>query len=206
MTSITITRALTKTKTLQKSIMSDLKSKHFIISLKKSEENNSQSQCERIKANQQSISDRFDTIVKIKTLIAESNLNSTVEVAGKKITVTEALAIKELMSLKKEYLRELRSQYADAKREVESSEYSIERTLDSNVSNISSDTDSSQVKDHVDKLKESLEYSMGKIITSCNNKNPEDYIEEVKNKIESFEEEIDFVLSEHNALTSIEID
>lgn len=206
MSSITITRALTKTKTLQKSIISDLKSKRFIISLKKSEEKNIQSQCERIKANQQSISDRFNTIVKIKTLIAASNLNSVVEVAGKKVTVTEALAIKELMSLKKEYLRELRAQYAEAKREVETAEYSIERTLDSNVSNISSDTDSSQVKEHVDKLRESLEYSMGKIITSCNNKEPEDYIEEVKNKIESFEEEIDFVLSEHNALATIDID
>ena len=206
MTTMTITRALTKIKTLQKSINSDLKTKSYIVSVKNSEKGNNEALFDRVKANQQSIQDRFNTIVKIKARIAESNLNSVVEIAGNKVTVTEALAIKEMMFLKKEYLRSLRSQYSNAEQEVQTAEYSIERTLDSNVSNISSDTDSDQVKSHVDKLKESLEYSMGKFVTSCNGQEPEDYIEKVKNEIESFEEEIDFVLSEHNALASIEID
>ena len=101
MSTITITRALSKIKTLTAQIENDIKGEVYISTIS----NNmlgSESHTKLVKTltgGIQSLDDRINQIIKLKYLIAQSNLNSSIEVAGKNVTVTEALAMKETMDI-----------------------------------------------------------------------------------------------------------
>lgn len=210
MTTITITRALSKIKTLTSKCQDDVKNNVFIGTIPNNMVPSSthDNLIKNLKANNSSFEDKLKEIIKLKKLIAESNLNHSISIVGKIVTVTEALAMKETMQLYHSFLLVLRRQYNKATEEVVSTNMRIAQNISTNTSEISSsaDIDNSDLEARLALNAKQLQESMGiQIVCSDPTQTTEEYINSMKQYYNTFIEEIDYVLSEHNAITTIEI-
>lgn len=210
MTTITITRALSKIKTLTAKCQDDIKNNVFIGTIPNNMVTSSthDNLIKNLKANNSSFEDKLKEIIKLKKLIAESNLNHSISIVGKIVTVTEALAMKETMQLYHSFLLVLRRQYNKATDEVVSTNMRIAQNISTNTSEISSsaDIDNSDLEARLALNAKQLQESMGiQIVCSDPTQTTEEYINSMKQYYNTFVEEIDYVLSEHNAVTTIEI-
>ena len=210
MSTITITRALSKIKTLTAQIENDIKGEVYISTIS----NNmlgSESHTKLVKTltgGIQSLDDRIGQIIKLKYLIAQSNLSSSIEVAGKTVTVTEALAMKETMDFHSKLVNSLRKQHNRAAEEVTHTNMRIAQAISNNTSDISSSADikNEELEQRLALNAKQLQDSMGIKIVSGAYETAEELIESVKTFHNEFVSEIDYLLSEHNATTTIEVD
>ena len=157
---------------------------------------------EQAKASFQSLTDLEKRIIQIKTKIDQSNFVTKVVVAGKEMTVLEAIEMKNFVELKEERLLLLKRQLKSAREAFEEAEKKNRERIEKNVS----DQTSAGTKDAAleAKVKESIEslYPVNMIDPI----KTEEKIKEDEKFLENFKGEIDFVLSESNSLTYIEID
>ena len=210
MPSITITRALSKVKILTSQIQDDVKQNLFITTVP----NNmidSESHTKLVQTlvnNKISLESKLSQIINLKKLIAESNLNTTVNISGKEVTVTEALAMKETYGIYEIFHTVLRKQYMKANNEVSLSNERINSAVASNNSDISSSSDinNEELEKRLAINAKQLQDSMGIKVISGAYGSPEDYIEDIKKAYNDFVSEIDYVLSEHNSTTFIEVE
>jgi hypothetical protein len=154
------------------------------------------------KAGFQSLTDLEKRIVQIKTKIDQSNFVTKVKVAGEEMTVLEAIELKNFVDLKETKLLTLKLQLRKAKDSYEEAERKNRERIEKNVA----DQTAAGTKDAAleAKIKESIE-NMYPIVMI----DPIKLEEEVKKEekfLEDFKNEIDFVLSESNSTTYIEID
>lgn len=207
---ITITRALSKIKTLTKELNKGTSDKDFFGIARnaiKGTPSYIKSKSD-LKANYESILDKIDLIVELKTAISKSNLESTITINKEEITVTEALAKKECMSLYTQLLTTLRRQAREANYELDNNQRQIERAIteaSGQASSTSLETDKNLFTERLNIIQEQLVNTMGIHTLSGTNKTPEEIVEELDQYINSFTSEIDYILSEHNALTTIEV-
>lgn len=149
----------------------------------------------------QSLIDLEKRIIEIKTKIDQSNFVTKVKVAGKEMTVLEAIELKNFISLREARLLRMKLQLRSARTSYESAENKnrerIEKTMSEQNSSGNKDADLEA------KIKRSIEevYSVALV-------DPlklEEKIKEEEKFLENFKGEVDFVLSESNSLTYIEI-
>lgn len=207
---ISITRALSKIKTLSKEISKDCENKDFIFlarnNIKDTERYNDLKK--EVKANYDSVVDKISLVIKLKYLISQSNLTSTIKINNKEMSVTEALAMKDSISLYSYLLIALRNQSYTSTNELEKNNRLIEKAITESSGQAaanSSDTDKKLFADRLKTLSEQLESSMGVHVSTGTNKTPTEMYNELETFINNFKSEIDYVLSEHNALTTIEV-
>jgi len=154
------------------------------------------------KAGFQSLMDLEKRIIEIKTKIDQSNFITKVKVAGQEMTVLEAIEMKNLVDLKEQRLLLLKQQLRKARDSYEEAEKKNRERIEKNVA----DHTAAGTKDAAleAKVKESIEnlYPLAMI-------DPVKVEDEIKNEekfLEDFKGEVDFVLSESNSLTYIEIE
>lgn len=209
MSTITITRALSKIKILTDRVTDDIKNNVFITtvpnSMLGSEEHTKL--VKNLTSSHTSLEDKIKEIVNLKRLIAESNLNSYLEVAGKQVSVTEALAMKDTMGFYNSFFLSLRKQNNKASEEVINTNMRIEQAISGNTSDISSNSDikNEDLEKRLALNAKQLQDSMGIKIVSATTETPDQLIESVKDYYNDFVSEIDYLLSEHNAVTTIEL-
>ena len=150
----------------------------------------------------QSLMDLEKRIIEIKTKIDQSNFVTKVKVAGQEMTVLEAIEMKNLVDLKEQRLSLLKQQLRSARNSYEEAEKKNRERVEKNVA----DQTAAGTKDAAleAKVKESIEslYPVALIDPI----KVENEIKEEEKFLEDFKNEIDFVLSESNSLTYIEID
>lgn len=209
MPSVTITRALSKIKILTDMINNDIKNNVFITtvpnSMLGSEEHTNL--VKSLTSSHTSLEDKIKEIVKLKRLIAESNLSSYLEVSGKRISVTEALAMKETMEFYSRFMITLRKQNNRSAEEVTHTNMRIAQAIAGNTSDISSNSDikNEDLEKRLALNAKQLQESMGIKVVSATKETPEQLIESIKDYYNDFVSEIDYLLSEHNAVTTIEL-
>ena len=209
MPSVTITRALSKIKILTDMINNDIKNNVFITtvpnSMLGSEEHTTL--VKTLTSSHTSLEDKIKEIVKLKRLIAESNLTSYLEVSGKRVSVTEALAMKETMEFYSRFLVTLRKQNTRSAEEVNHTNMRISQAIAGNTSDISSNSDikNEDLEKRLALNAKQLQESMGIKVVSATKETPEQLIESIKDYYNDFVSEIDYLLSEHNAVTTIEL-
>ena len=209
MPSVTITRALSKIKILTDMINNDIKNNVFITtvpnSMLGSEEHTNL--VKSLTSSHTSLEDKIKEIVKLKRLIAESNLNSYLEVSGKRVSVTEALAMKETMEFYSRFIVTLRKQNNRSAEEVTHTNMRIAQAIAGNTSDISSNSDikNEDLEKRLALNAKQLQESMGIKVVSATKETSEQLIESVKDYYNDFVSEIDYLLSEHNAVTTIEL-
>ena len=209
MPSVTITRALSKIKILTDMINNDIKNNVFITtvpnSMLGSEEHTNL--VKSLTSSHTSLEDKIKEIVKLKRLIAESNLSSYLEVSGKRVSVTEALAMKETMEFYSRFIVTLRKQNNRSAEEVTHTNMRIAQAIAGNTSDISSNSDikNEDLEKRLALNAKQLQESMGIKVVSATKETSEQLIESVKDYYNDFVSEIDYLLSEHNAVTTIEL-
>jgi hypothetical protein len=141
--------------------------------------------------------------VKIKSAIVEANAKTIVKIAGKEMSIADAITYKSVMSYKKTLTEDLKTKYARVKADMESKNLLVEQNLQKVL-------EATFGKDNVKINKEDLE-SVRKPFLESNEwllidpLKIENTIEKLEKEISEFESEVDAVLSEANAITLIEI-
>ena len=198
MSKITITRALTELKTLDKRIQKAIDSGTFVSfhgQFFKPDENSKSAQ-----SNYQSIMDLLERRKQIKSLIVMSNAVTKVIIYGKEMTVAEAIETKSSIKHLENLLNRMKSQFAQANKNVESLNEKVRRDLESKTK-MSGEKDETKfdltefsttyVDLHGVKLYDPLKISSK--------------IDEIENYITGFNSEVDFILTEKNSTTYIEV-
>lgn len=199
MESISITRALSELKLLDKRIQKGIKDADFL-----SYEINKKNALKTFQPKEQlqSVEDLITRRSLLKAKIMESNAKTVVKIAGKDMLVIEAIEMKETIQYKKSLLNTLQSTRKSVRSKIESInedvKYRLDGLLQANFGKESKTKDS-----ETDAIsKPFLERNEAKEVDLID---IDKKIDELENEILSFESEVDFILSESNSLTKIEI-
>lgn len=205
---MSIHRGLAEIKMLDKRIERSIQSV-LVGSKKKSADNvhnttlNKDKFVETVKANYQSVNDLIDRRTKIKRLIVLSNATTQVEIGGVTYTVAEAIENKKIIEDKKKLLSQMVSQYNAHMANVNRQNENVEQNLDSQIqAMLGSDKQNktSSLDGFIEQYKSQNEWEL------VDGLNIQEEIQKLQTEIEDFETNVDFVLSESNAITMIEIE
>ena len=205
---ISITRALSELKVLQKRFDKEVSQLNVIsvqhgLTLMKNSSVKPEDFSEKAKAQLQSVEDLQKRIHLIKTKIQQSNAITMVKIGTQEMTVLEAIIKKSLLENQKDLLARLKKQLILANDNFEaatmSNENKIAKQLEDATKNSTVKLDlevEKQIKASVESL-----YPI-KMIDPCK---LSDKVKALEDEIEEFEANVDFALSESNALTQIEV-
>lgn len=205
----TITRALTRVKTLSAQLeeLGSVSGKNIVryigtVKEARKESDVTKKYIEDATAGFNSFNDLFKELVAIKNAIKVSNSQTKISLNGETLTISEAITLKEIIHVKRNFYRELLTQYERCAVSVETAESEIEEKARRAVEKIGGE--SAVTGEAYASLLEAARTSVIKDtrLTIVGITNVEKLREEY-NKIETFFEEIDFKLSESNAVTTV---
>jgi len=155
------------------------------------------------KSQYQSVIALMNRLDLIKIAIDRSNFETKVKIGSKEMTVLEALVEKGNITFKKSLLNYMKQQQSGARREVELATKENKTKVENIVHDQLTSKDVSKKEDVEKEAVEGIEklYEI-KLIDPLA---LEDKIKELETEIEEFEKNVDFVLSESNSTTFIEI-
>ena len=157
---------------------------------------------EEIKSNYQSVTDLINRRILLKKLVNKSNSETIVTVNGQEMTVTEAIEYKKIIDYKESLLNSFQTQYRNVLATVKKENDDVEYQLNSQLEALNS-SDSNKSKDLSGFTEMYREQHCWEVIDGIN---IEDKIKELQTEIEDFKTNIDYILSESNAITQIEIE
>lgn len=212
MATYTITRALSRVNALQDKL-NKAREQDYIVTINtiKLQTTEAQDLLKTLKGNMQSVLDIKNEILKIKLKIQESNLTTKVEVAGKEMSVREAIETKYLLENYFTYISNtMQTQMLNAKRKLVQAQQDIEMQQAIAVQDITKslgkELSSSEIEERakltIQLTKETKELS---ILSFDGVNNAEDSFKTFESSVRNFLEEVDYVLSESNAVTTIEV-
>jgi len=158
---------------------------------------------QKAKSDYQSANDLISRRNKIKSAIVVSNATTNVEVAGEKMTVAEAIERKTSIDYDKSLLARMKKLYTHFVNQVDTVNAEVQIRLDRQLEVLYGKEGKVKAGENTDLTKLFLEENEAKFIDPLKIK---DKIKELTDRIEDFENEIDFVLSEINTITRITIE
>ena len=200
---MTITEGLAELKLLNKRIEKAIY-KDFIWSAKKADmtEAETAKYKEIAEANMKSVEDLIANRNAIKAAIVKSNAVTKVTIAGNEMTVAEAIERKTYIESEKMLLNEWRRQFTQAINNVATQNDRVQSRIDNMLSQIASST-KSDIEEAQRVMSETYMANNGwDIFDPIDLKSK---IEELDEKIDQFEKNVDIVLSVSNAVTMIEV-
>lgn len=195
----TITRALVELKTLEKRIEKLIAESRFIAITYKGFPGD-----EVDTGKYQSIRDLIARRDKIKRAIIRSNGQVKVMISKRTYTVQEAIDRKASIQWEKTLLRKMQEQRSLMLNEMERHNTGVQSKLDKLLESQFGSKDSKSNKDDLASISDS--YRKSNLATLVDPLQLDKEIEKLSLLIEEFEKEVDFVLSESNALTKVKIE
>lgn len=157
----------------------------------------------------QSYFDKFQALLKESTALQlklrEVNQTTEIKVAGKTMTISEALILKNLVNHRKHLLNQITRQNSKAESEIETNEGKIETKANATFEKLSKENASKEQMEaqlQVTRSSAILEFRLAKIAGF----DVKSFIDKETEFLTNFNEEIDYVLSEINATTTIEVE
>jgi len=208
---ITITRALTRIKSIDKLLEKELSDNQtpFVVAIKKDSKiagfENKESYMTAVKARLQSINALINEKTKLKNAILKSNSVTKVIIAGKEYTVSDAIAMKEIIEKKNLLLGKLNGDYAQASFTMDKENERAKVSAENYIINIfgSDKTSNKNLSDEIENATKA--YMDRNSYSLCDPISIKNKINELEKEIIEFRGEVDLVLSESNAKTSIEV-
>jgi predicted metalloprotease with PDZ domain len=199
MTSISITRALAELKTLNKRIEKIVNQSIFITTSVNNKNLNIPE--DNMRSDWDSVNSLIDRYRTIKFAILQSNANTRVRIGTKTYTVTEAIAMKDVVEQKRKLFDTLRRQKVETVNTVESHNNMIQNKLDNllQINFKERKTSEDDIKSNKEAYLKSNEIKVIDPIKIDNR------ISEMERDLEEFSTNIDFCLSESNAITTITV-
>ena len=139
---------------------------------------------------------------KIKSAIVLSNANTFVQIAGEELTVAEAIEKKSSIQLRKNFLTVLKRQYVQNNTVVEKENDQLPSKLETYLSSVlgeKTNRTASDVALHTKVFEDNNRFEL------IDPRKISVYIRTLEKEIDDFETQVDYVLSESNALTHIEV-
>jgi hypothetical protein len=209
MAEMSITRGLSELKLLANRIDREINSSKLSVGYKKSGKvvdgvNNVDEFVAKAKASYQSVLDLIERRKAIKSAIVESNAKTLVTIAGKQMTVASAIERKDSIQFEQDLLTHMRHEYTQSLNVVRINNAQVQAKLDElltvsfgreNKAKVTTDEIASISKPYIDQ-NEFVLLDPLKL---------EDKIKALENDINEFIHEVDFVLSESNTITKIEV-
>ncbi len=200
--SLSVARALVELKTLDSRINKLITSSNYIIC--KTKNKNYQWTEEdfkkQVESEYQSLNDLITRRDRVKNAIVISNSKTEVEVAGRKMTVAQAIEFKNTIVYKRTILETMKRQRQTATIESESHRQRVQQKIDDNI-RIVCGKDTKPDATTIQTITESI--SKSDPIDIFDPIGLDKVIKELETEIEDFSANIDYVLSESNALTQI---
>lgn len=157
------------------------------------------------KAKLQSVLDLIERKNKIKSAIVMSNGITMVEVAGKKMTVADAINYKNIIIFKKQLLSSLSKKHNQVKSKVQTENEKVNNVALENAKIMIGRQGDDKVKPTDDDVKAIVEpFVKRNELHLVDPLKVEVFVDKNTSEIELFEAEVDAVLSESNSLTTIE--
>ena len=211
MTTMSITRALTRAKTIEKQLARLVESQ-FVVTLMKREVDDVsdvyQDNLKMTKSNFDQFNDLFAELNNIKAAVRKSNEVTKVVIGGEELTVADALVYKNTIVYRNNFLDRITRENRNAESRVEQSKISADTKFASVRENLIKNSQGQDVsEDYLKTVLTEEERRLKKAIvevkvSGINNVN--EFIEAERKRIDTFLEEVDYVLSESNATTIIE--
>lgn len=156
-----------------------------------------------IKSSFDSVKDLIERRKRLKSAIILSNSTTKVTIGGKEMSVAEAIELKSSIAFEKAFLHVLKSQYSEANSLHENARRELEKKIEAQLSNLTSGDKNKLNEDSTKAVTDSIknQFQPGLIDPiSLREK-----IEKIEEQISTFEQEVDFALSESNAKTTISV-
>ncbi|KNY27788.1 hypothetical protein [Pseudobacteroides cellulosolvens] len=203
---LTITRALAELKLLDKRIRKEIEAAYFVAGVQKKKKIMGMYTKEEFSRRTQGEIDSIQYLIErrkvIKSAVVNSNAKTMVTIAGNTMTVAEAIERKTSIEYEKELLQKIKKRYHTAYNEVENANMQVKQKLDILLeSNFGKDIKAS-ANDVEAISKPYLEQNEWELVDTLGIVGR---IEKFEKEIDEFEHEVDFVLSESNTITTIEI-
>ena len=211
MTQISIIRALTQLKTLNQKIETAILTGKFVAkTVGKNQFRNVVGANDSVEAMSAKIQASYDTVdslieyrSKLKSAIVLSNANTKVTVLGKEITVAECIDLKSTVEFRQRYLTQLRQQLTKEMSDVDKANMLLDQAIDVSMNSIYG---SEKTKVSEDSYKAvSVPQKEQKEAALLDPQKIETKILKLTQEIEELGSEIDFLLSEKNSQTFIEV-
>ena len=195
---ISITRALTELKTLDKRIQKATDSASFVSYQGQFYKPNEQTKA--AESNYQSIIDLLERRKKIKSSIVMSNAVTKVTICDKEMTIAEAIETKSSIKHLENLLNRMKAQFAQETKIVEQLNDKVRRDLESK-------TKMTNEKDEgkIDLVEFSTTYMDMHGVKLYDPIKISKKIEDIESYVTKFKSEVDFVLTEKNSTTLIEV-
>ncbi len=211
MTTMSITRALTRAKTIEKQLARLVESQ-FVVTLMKREVDDVsdvfKDNLKMTKSNFDQFNDLFAELNNIKAAVRKSNEVTKVVIGGEELSVADALVYKNTIVYRNNFLDRITRENRNAESRVEQSKINADNKFASVRENLIKNSQGQDVsEDYLKTVLTEEERRLKKAIievkvSGINNVN--EYIEAERKRIDTFIEEVDYVLSESNATTIIE--
>ncbi len=151
----------------------------------------------------QAINDLIERKVRIKTAIVAANAKTKVTIAGKTMSIADAITYKTIISHKKTLVEDLKAKYARARADLETKNVLVEQNLQKVL-------EATFGKDNVKITKDDMEAVRKPFLESnewllVDPLKIEATASTIEQEISEFESEVDAVLSEINAVTLVEV-
>jgi len=195
---ISVTRALAELKTLNKRIAKLTNETTFASTHVAGRPWHDHSDSTR--ANYQALQDLMNRYSAIKYAVIRSNATTTVVISGTEYTVAEAIAKKESIRQQKELLARLKRFRTNVKNEVEQHNYRTQQKLDDL---LKTSFGQNRKADETDVKAMTDAYLKNNRIETVDPLGLDQRVTELEEEISEFEKEVDFVLSESNAITKL---
>lgn len=211
MTTMSITRALTRAKTIEKQLTRLVESQYVVTLMKREVDDATDVFKDNLKmtqANFDQFNDLFAELNNIKAAVRKSNEVTKVVIGGEELTVADALVYKNTIVYRNNFLDRITRENRNAESRVEQSKISADTKFASVRENLIKNSQGQDVsEDYLKTVLTEEERRLKKAIvevkvSGINNVN--EYIEAERKRIDTFLEEVDYVLSESNATTIIE--
>lgn len=211
MTTMSITRALTRAKTIEKQLARLVESQ-FVVTLMKREVDDItdvyQDNLKMTQANFDQFNDLFAELNNIKAAVRKSNEVTKVVIGGEELSVADALVYKNTIAYRNSFLDRITRENRNAESRVEQSKINADNKFASVRENLIKNSQGQDVsEDYLKTVLTEEERRLKKAIVEVKVsgiKDVNDYIEAERKRIDTFIEEVDYVLSESNATTIIE--
>lgn len=202
MSELSIARALVELKTLEARISKITSNTQWIVTKTKNKNLNfTEDEFKKTTLGEyQSLNDLIKRRSQIKNKIVLSNSNTMVEIGGVKMTVSEAILYKDIIQYKKTLLEVLKKQKQQCVIEYENHKQRVQNKVDENIKVIcgaNTKPDQYVIQTVTDGI------TKGDPIEIFDPLKLEHEIKELETSIENFTANVDYVLSESNALTKI---
>jgi len=208
---MSITRALTRAKTIEKQLTRLVESQYVVTLMKREVDDESdvfKDNLKMTKSNFDQFNDLFAELNNIKAAVRKSNEVTKVVIGGEELTVADALVYKNTIVYRNNFLDRITRENRNAESRVEQSKISADTKFASVRENLIKNSQGQDVsEDYLKTVLTEEERRLKKAIvevkvSGINNVN--EYIEAERKRIDTFLEEVDYVLSESNATTIIE--